>query len=151
MSSYVLLSILDISTRFSLLVLCGNKAVATVVESFEQHWVSWAGVPSSLAHDQGREFEGEYVEMLERMEASTVVTPTAAAWQNGLCERHGGVLGNIVEAIVEQCSITGADEMRSAATFAAMAKNRRPDRTGFSARARVFVQMNTFLPAWWTH
>ena len=136
--TYVFMNILDIATRFSLMVLLDNKAAATVVAAFELHWVSWAGVPGSLAHDQGREFEGEYGEMLERLEAATVVTPTAAAWQNGLCERHGGVLGNIIEAIVAQCGLAGVDEMRTAANFASMAKNRRPDRTGFSARARVF-------------
>ena len=83
--TYTFLNILDVATRFSLMVLLDNKAAATVVAAFELHWVSWAGVPSSLAHDQGREFEGEYGEMLERLEAATVVTPTAAAWQNGLC------------------------------------------------------------------
>eukprot|EP00972_Heterocapsa_arctica_P052568 7733986-Heterocapsa_arctica.AAC.1 len=55
-----------------------------------------------------------------------------------MCERHGAVLASIVDASVKQLSIVGYDEMGHAMTAATVAKNRRPERTGFSARSRVF-------------
>ena len=65
------------------------------------------------------------------------VTPTDTPWHNSLVERHGQVLGEIGEASVEACQIEGYDEMKLVAIFAATARNRRPDRTGYSARSRV--------------
>ena len=66
------------------------------------------------------------------------VTATEAPWQNGLVERHGQVLAEIVSVMVDQCQLTGDADMRLAANVAAGAKNRRPDTTGHSARERVF-------------
>eukprot|EP00972_Heterocapsa_arctica_P006349 931930-Heterocapsa_arctica.AAC.1 len=63
-----------------------------------------------------------------------------------MCERHGAVLASIVDASVEQLSIVGYEEMSQAMTAATVVKNRRPDRTGFSARSRAFGSDET-LPA----
>ena len=47
-------------------------------------------------------------------------------------------MGDIVAAIVEEYSSKGFDEMKLACASAMLAKNRRPDGTGFSPRLRVF-------------
>ena len=66
------------------------------------------------------------------------ITPTDTPWHNSLVERHGQVLGETVEASVEACQIEGYDEMKLVTSSAASAKNRGPDRTGYSARSKVF-------------
>ena len=66
------------------------------------------------------------------------VTATESPWQNGLVERHGQVLGEIVSIMVDQSQLKGEADMHMAGVFAATAKNRRPDRTGHSARTRLF-------------
>ena len=61
-----------------------------------------------------------------------------APWQNGMVERHSGVLGDIIEAVVQETSPIGYNQMCDVCLHASMAKNRRPGRTGFSPRALVF-------------
>ena len=55
-----------------------------------------------------------------------------------MVERHGQVLAEVLSMMVDQCQLSGAVDMKMGGIFAATAKNRRPDRTGFSARNRVF-------------
>ena len=66
------------------------------------------------------------------------MTALEAPWQNGMVEWHGGVLGDIIEAIVLETSPIGYDQMSDVCLHASMAKKRRPGRTGFSPRALVF-------------
>ena len=66
------------------------------------------------------------------------MTVLDAPWQNGMVERRGGVLGDIIEAIVLETSPTGYQQMCDECLHAAIAKNRRPERTGYSLRALVF-------------
>ena len=66
------------------------------------------------------------------------MTSLEAPWQNGMVERHGGVLGDIIEAIVLETSPIGYQQMTDVCLNASMAKNRRPGRTGYSPRALVF-------------
>ena len=61
-----------------------------------------------------------------------------APWQRGMVERHGGVLGDIIEAVVLETSPIGFQQMSDVCLHASMAKNRRPGRTGFSPRSLVF-------------
>ena len=58
-------------------------------------------------------------------------------WQNGMVERHGGVLGDIIEAVVLETSPIGFQQMSDVCLHASMSKNRRPGKTGFSPRALV--------------
>ena len=66
------------------------------------------------------------------------MTATEAPWQNGMVERHGQVLGEIVSTMVDTSQLSGTKDMDMAGVFAAAAKNRRADATGHSARERVF-------------
>ena len=66
------------------------------------------------------------------------VIPTEAPWQIGAVESHGAVIASIVNVLVDEFSIEGPDDMDLVFTTAALAKNRRPDASGFSPRVRVF-------------
>ena len=82
--------------------------------------------------------------MLKKLGISPRITATEAPWQNGLVERHGQVLAEIVRVTIEQSQLAGAEDMRLAGVMAGTAKNRRPDRTGHSARTRVFGVADRF-------
>ena len=126
------------ATKFSGYFVLENKQAVTAANAFAERWCSWAGVPEKVYHDQGSEFAGAFSELVERWGAVAEVTPTEASWQAGTIERHGGVLEDILRLAVEKQHVEGLDEMRLTALFAAQAKNRRVDRTGHSARERVF-------------
>ena len=61
-----------------------------------------------------------------------------AKWQNGMVERHGGVLGDIISVTVMETGATGFQQMKDVAIHFCMAKNRRPGKTGHPPRALVF-------------
>ena len=111
---------------------------AVVAKAFWKKWWSTFGALVGVIHDQGRDFSQELQAHLERGGASVRVSPTDTPWHNSLVERHVQVVGEIVEVSVEACQIESYDEMKLVTIFAASAKNRRPDRTGYSTRSRVF-------------
>ena len=137
-TAHTYLNILDIATRFSCLVRVESKASQVVAQAFVDYWISWAGIPEKVIHDQGGEFIRYVANMLQAFGANPTVIATEAPWQNGLVERHGQVLGEIMSVMVDQLQLRGDELMATAGHFAGSAKNRRPDRTGHSARARVF-------------
>ena len=107
---------------------------------FLQHWCSWAGMPEVIFVDQGGEFRGAFTSFLERWGISAQVGPAEAPWHQALMERHGAVLGDIARMTIEEVAAVGVDEMRLVCFYAALCKNRRVDRSGYSARERVFGQ-----------
>jgi transposase InsO family protein len=135
---YIFLDVLDMATSFSGYYLVDSNSASEVVTTLEKRWFSWTGVPRAFYTDQGPEFRGAFREALERWQAECEVTPTEASWRHGAVERHGQVLGDILSMMVEAANIIGPEEMELAALFAAQAKNRRVDRSGHSARERVF-------------
>ena len=64
--------------------------------------------------------------------------PTESPWQNGMVERHGGVLQDIVRATVEELAITGLEDMKVTLQKACQSKNARIGRSGYSPQALVF-------------
>ena len=56
--------------------------------------------------------------------------PVEAPWQNGMVERHGGVMGDIIDSVVVETGAVGFGQMQDVVLHASMAKNRRPGKTG---------------------
>ena len=138
-STFYALNVLDLATGFQILTILPTKTPLDVVRAFEDKWVRWAGVPDVLVFDRGGEFLGPaFREMVERFGSGTRVTPVEAAWQQGMVERHGGVISDMLDAFVRDLAVAGSDEMEMALCHCSAAKNRRPGRTGFSPRAAVF-------------
>ena len=136
--TYTFLNVLDVATRKSGFYLVPSKSSRHVSEKFLDKWCSWAGVPAFLIHDQGGEFFKDFQTACRAYGIQTNCTATESPWQNALVERHGAVLGTIVEMMAERLQLEGEDQMRMAGHFATMAKDRRPDKFGHSARSRVF-------------
>ena len=82
------------------------------------------GPPRVVIADQGREFiSAEFSEFLEARSVFLFHTAVQAPFQNGLCERAGGVLKALVGSIVVQHSVLNRDEMTDAVAEAVAAYN----------------------------
>lgn len=57
--------------------------------------------------DQDGDFEGHYNEECDELGIDVAVTASHAAWQHGLAERHGGLLGTIIRKVCYQHQIAG--------------------------------------------
>ena len=99
--AHTFLNILDVATRYSVFVRVWSKDSQEVADTFCKAWVGPFGPPEQIIHDQGGELFRHFRELLMKLGVSINVTATESPWQNGLCERHGQVLGEIVSITVE--------------------------------------------------
>ena len=109
-----------------------------VASKFLKHWLQVYGSPKVIVHDQGGEFEGAFVALLEQFSISSRVTGAHAPWQLAVGERHGSMLGQALQAIVSEQGIEGYKGMKEALSCACMAKNATVTRDGFTPHQRVF-------------
>jgi len=130
--SFYCLNILDLATSFNVIVLLPNKSASEVAAAYKWAWLTWAGIPDKIVTDKGREFFGDFQEVQALLGVKFKMIPVEAPWQNGMVERHGGVMGDIIAAIVSETGAMGFTHMRDVCLHASMAKNRRPGKTGYS-------------------
>ena len=88
--------------------------------------------------DQGKESFGVFSELMRQLGTHFNLIAFEAPWQNGMVERHGGVLGDIITVTVMETGAVGFDMMKDVCIHSAMAKNRRPGKTGYPRRTLVF-------------
>ena len=141
MKKYVVLHFVDEATFYHVATLVDKADSVTSVVFFQNKWVAWAGVPKKIIHDQGGEFQYWCERYLERVSVDSFVVPTEAAWT----ERHGGILDNMITAIVEQRTLTTRNEMEEAVIAAAAAKNQLVRRSGYSP-AQCVLATDVKLP-----
>ena len=136
--TYYLLNILDLATAFNVCCVITNKRPSTVAQAFKQYWITWAGTPEKVTADKGTEYYTDFQAMLTDLGIQYRLVPVEAPWQHGMVERHGQVLGDIVQAVIIENTVKGEKEMQDMTLHVCMAKNRRPGRTGYSPRSLVF-------------
>ena len=88
------------ATSFNVFVVLRNKSAQSVAEAFRWAWLNWAGVPEKIVTDKGREFYGDFQEVVNLLGSKFKMIPVEAPWQNGMVERHGGVMGDIIDSVV---------------------------------------------------
>jgi hypothetical protein len=137
-TAFQVMDVLDFGTRYSMYIPLESKSPHAVATALMLHWCSVAGPPLILIHDLGGEFQGEMTTMCEQWGARCSVGPAEAPWQQAMVERHGAVLGDVCRMAIEEAGAVGMDEVKLICFYAALCKNRRVDRTGYSARERVF-------------
>eukprot|EP00959_Pyramimonas_sp_CCMP1952_P187040 3911371-Pyramimonas_sp.AAC.1 len=77
-----MLNIVDIKTGFQVVAPIKGKHPGIVAQTLELAWLSWAGVPNSLAADTGREFK------MFRLLGGCGAQVCHAAVQSATAERH---------------------------------------------------------------
>ena len=138
------LNVLDLGTKLSEFRLVSDKTAKTVAKSFQEPCVAWTGPPETVMHDMGGELDGVFTAKIMQIGCASRVAGTESHRQNAMVERHGDVLRDIVEAIVEELQLVRKEDMVQEAMWAATEKNRRVDRTGYSSRSRVFGKDERF-------
>ena len=135
---YVFLSMLDVGTAFHQGVLLKTRRAEYVASKWLRHFVEPFGIPKRLIHDQGGEFEAGFTAMLEDLSLPTTVTGAHSGWQLSLGERHGGLLGLILETIVVEHQAVGYSDMKRVLSAGVAAKNGTISRDGYTPNQRLF-------------
>ena len=140
---HIILHIIDLATRYSNAVVIADKRKETVVEAIIRNWVNIFGVPDRVLSDNGGEFNNrDFLDMAENLNTEVMTTAAESPWSNGVCERHNGVIGNMVKKTMDESHC----DIRTALAWAINAKNCLHNVYGFSPAQLVFGR-NPNLPS----
>ena len=134
-NSRPVLHMIDHATRYSTACLLSNKKPASVIQGVMTHWIQIFGYPTQVLTDNGGEFvNSELIELAETFNIVLKTTAAESAWSNGMCEKHNGVIGDMVAKIQmdSDCSL------ELALSWALSAKNSLMNVYGFSPNQLVF-------------
>ena len=135
---YAALSMFDLGTAKHDACLLKTRRSDYVASKFLRRWVNQYGAPKAITHDQGGEFELAFTQMLEDLAIPSTVTAAHAGWQLAAGERHGGILGDMVHAIVQEHLSEGYKAMQEVLAAATAAKNATLSKDGYTPNQRVF-------------
>ena len=143
LKTYVL-HILDEATRFHLGKRV-NRDSEALVQGVSQIWLHWAGPPQYAAHDAGGEFVSqEWNDFLQEHGIRPVVS--AAPWQRGRIERHGGTVKEMLDRIDHEHPIESHSQFDEALRQCFHAKNTMSVVSSFSPEQAVLGKASR-LPA----
>ena len=137
---YPSLSIVDLGTLKHDCHLLKTRRSDYVAKKFLKRWITVYGAPRMICHDQGGEFELAWIQLMEDLAIPTTVTAAHAPWQIAVGERHGGILANLVQAVVDEHGCEGYTALQEALSAACAAKNSTLTRDGHTPNQRVFGQ-----------
>ena len=95
-------------------------------------------MPENIVIDQGGEFEGYFNALMEQFGINTKTTGAHAAWQHGLAERRGGLLGAIWGKVVREFHVEGKSMSVAAPLAVVSAKNPTIGRRGLTSEQADF-------------
>lgn len=85
----------------------------------------WAGAPNIIVTDSATEFTSDVFSVfLQRHDIKQVTTAPHAHWQNGRCERHGGILQNMLNKVDLDYPVATYDDLLQALIQCTSAKIR---------------------------
>lgn len=136
------LHLIDHATRYSRACVLNNKKPMSVIQAVLTHWIQIFGQPVQFLTDNGGEFvNSELIELSEKFNIVLLTTAAESAWSNGLCERHNGVIADMVSKVQADSGIS----LELAIPWAISAKNALANVYGFSPNQLVFGR-NVRLP-----
>ncbi len=142
LDSSIILHMIDHATRYSQACIIPNKKKRTIVQAILNHWIAIFGSPQKFLSDNGGEFvNDEFIELAEQFNITVLTTAAESPWSNGLCERHNGILADLIQKT--QRDTNGSLEM--CLLWAISVKNTSTNVYGFSPNQLVFGK-NPNLP-----
>ena len=129
------LHMIDHSTRFSAACVIPDKKQETVIEKVFKHWIVIFGSPKKILSDNGCEFNNQAMrELGELLNVEVKTTAAESPWSNGITERHNGLIGSMLDKIIDdrKCSL------ELALSWAVYAKNTLSNVYGYSPYQLVF-------------
>ena len=121
----------DAAPKLQLVALLQDKTPGAVIEALEDRWLPWAGPPTNLVADQGREFVAqEFNTFCEAHGIAVRFCAVEPPWQNGIAERAGGAFKLVLQKVVTDHDCLGVADMRMATAMTCWAVNSRINETG---------------------
>ena len=121
---FYIVHVIDHCSRFQLAEVLPDKSSASVIKFMKKRWFPIFGAPRVLVADQGREFVSwEFEQLCSENAILLWHCAVQAPWQNGLCERSGGIIKALLHSIVKSQSVTGKEDMDLALQEAITAYN----------------------------
>ena len=137
------LHLIDHATRFSAASVIKSKKPEVIINDFFRIWVSVFGSPKKVLGDNGGEFvNSHFLDMCQNLNINFITTSAESPWSNGLCEKHNGIIGEVVSKILEEINCG----VEIALCWAINAKNSLQNIFGFSPYQLVFGR-NPNLPS----
>ena len=131
----IVLHLCDTATRYSRAVEISSKSTGAVIAAVFQMWIGIFGSPEKILTDGGGEFSSdEFRTMGEALNTVIMSTSTESAWQNGINERHNGILKHMLERILQDNKVS----LQVALAWACSAKNALANVYGFAPNQLVF-------------
>ena len=140
------LNIVDSATRYQVVVPLWKGANAeNVRQCYRRYWKRWAGPPVRVWSDGGPEFQGIFTNLLGSDGTIHEMTGSYSPWQNGMCERLGGVWKEAFRKAVLEAVPDGRAEIEELCDQVNAAHNSLTRKDGFSPSQHV-LGMDVRLP-----
>ena len=135
-ATFAFLNIIDDATGFQVVTcfgeLQGPPASRAVLRHFTTEWSAWAGLPTSLQVDRGKEYMAVFVDNLKQFGVEQEVMPLEAPWKGGRCEKTGHLWKEVWMKVVQDSQISGLDDLLTATTIITQTRNSCPRASGYS-------------------
>ena len=124
----------------------GVPSASLMVRSFATSWSSWAGLPSELFCDRGKENQGAFANYLRSHDVEITQAALESPWQNGRCERAGGLWKELFSACVVDCHIQGENDVIMTAAICTQVRNELERIGGYSPNQWVLGAFGPRVP-----
>ena len=134
------LNMVDLGTNFQMIERVPSKEPLAVWKAMARTWGRFLGFPQMILCDQGTEFLGAFRDKCHELGVLIHTIGARAPYQNGRCERHGGLFKMMIERAKWINAPASVEEWRLLIRETEAAKNRLSDRSGFSPAQRMLGQ-----------
>ena len=107
-------------------------------KTYRKNWKRWAGVPRKVLTDGGTEFDAEVQEGFDLDGSYVEKTAAYSPWQNGVCERYGGVWKEAFAKAFEETQPRNKREVNELVDQINVARNTMCRVHGYSPYQHVF-------------
>ena len=145
--TFAFLNQVDDATTVQVLTLVNDRNSSTITSALVKGWFQHYGLPETLLVDaEGAMKSFAFDELMAQSNIMVRFAPPDAHWQMGKCERHGDAARAILNKLVDQHGLLGAEDTQTGAVMACFAKNTLARRAG-SSPAQWALGQNPRLPA----
>ena len=148
--TYGFLNVIDDATGFQMVSCLGElqgvPAAQVILRHFTASWSSWAGLPTSMQVDRGKEYLAEFANYLRQFGVEQEVMPLEAPWKGGKCEKAGGLWKDLFYKTVIDSQIQGLSDVILATSIVTQTRNSFPRFNGYSPMQWVLGVGDLKLP-----
>ena len=119
----------------------GTPSSLKCAEALRDGWLTIFGAPRFLTVDRGVANRGRLAELVNSQGIYLRFAEKEAAHQIGRCERHGGILKEMVSHAVQSRNVVGGQHIRMVVSECCFVKNNRINNGGFSPSQWVLGRM----------